>query len=114
MIKFRKNWIGPYEIIEKNENNVIYNIKPVKRNGRSKWVHQNKLKTFFANGITAENVKQEPVEIELEFEQKEAEEGQLECADANGILEDAEINVEANRSVRKLRKGLPVNYKKQL
>ena len=50
----------------------------------------------------------------MEFEQKEAEEGQLECADANGILEDAEINVEANRSVRKLRKGLPVNYKKQL
>ena len=101
MIKFRKNWIGPYEIIEKNENNVIYNIKPVKRNGRSKWVHQNKLKTFFANGRTAENVKQEPVEIELEVKQKEAEEGQLECADANGILEDEENNVEANRSVRK-------------
>ena len=38
--KFRKSWIGPYEIIEKNENNVNYKIKPVKRNGRSKWVHR--------------------------------------------------------------------------
>jgi hypothetical protein len=50
--KFRKSWIGPYEIIGKNANNVNYKIKPVKRNGRSKWVHQNKLKTFFANGKT--------------------------------------------------------------
>ena len=112
--KFRKSWIGPYEIIEKNANNVNYKIKPLKKHGRSKLVHQNKLKTFFANGKTAENVKQEPVEIELELEQKEAGEGQLECVDTNEILEDSEMNVESSRSVIKLRKRLPVNYKKQL
>ena len=70
--------------------------------------------TFFANGKTVENIKQEPLEIELELEHKEAKEDQLKYADTNEILEDAEMNVEANSSVRKLRKRLPVNYKKQL
>jgi hypothetical protein len=84
--KFRKSWIGPYEIIGKIANNVNYKIKPVIRNGRSKWVHQNKLKTFFANGKTSENVKKEPVEIEFELGQKEAREGQLKCVDTNEIL----------------------------
>ena len=37
--KFSNSWIGPYEIIEKNANNVNYKIKSVKRNGRSKCVH---------------------------------------------------------------------------
>ena len=60
--------------------------------------------------IFSENMEEHIENIKI----KEAEERQLECADANGILEDAEIDVEANRSVRKLRKRLPVNYKKQL
>jgi hypothetical protein len=54
------------------------------------------------------------VEIELELGQKEARGGQLKCVDTNEILEYSEINVESSRSVRKLRKRLPVNFKKQL
>ena len=54
------------------------------------------------------------MEIELELGQKEAREVQLKCMDTNEIFEDSEINVVSSRSVRKLRKRLPVNYKKQL
>ena len=59
--KFKKRWCGPFKITEKNANGVNYKIKPITKNGRPKWVHQNKLKTYFMTPQLV--IKEEPHEV---------------------------------------------------
>ena len=62
MNKFKKKWIGPYTVVDKR-NKVNFLIKPCKKNGKRKWVHINKLRSYFAKTDSQPEIKKEPIVI---------------------------------------------------
>jgi hypothetical protein len=60
---FNQKYEGPFEVVCALNSNLNYEIKPVKKNGRKKVVHANRLRRYVARDIV---VKPEPIEATLE------------------------------------------------